>query len=332
MRKISETKMERSNSGESASIRRTQKRISSAQARQPLGVNMSFGNSPSTVRQFRRVSPNGNNPNAENEDPNSSVIRTPSKAKPGLHALVDMDSSLLPPSKMARPSRVSSTATTIAAESKEANLGRKLYANVIGISCQDVLNETADGVKREAVARLAEAFSDLESVDPDGMYHIMQSIISKMKQDVTLKTMLPQPSNSTPNQPPPRKGSDASQRSASQATSQPPSTTASRQITPSTPTKGAGAKLVLAQNNPHLKSHRRRQSAQAAVKSRDSSQAFTGAGGSPLKKNSEATDAEAESDKEMMRGLTGGLEHTRQLADVLFERWCEGLKVRWPAV
>jgi serine/threonine-protein kinase 24/25/MST4 len=33
-----------------------------------------------------------------------------------------------------------------------------------------------------------------------------------------------------------------------------------------------------------------------------------------------------------MIDLVGGLEHTRQLADVLFERWCEGLRVRWPAV
>ncbi|KIW92616.1 uncharacterized protein Z519_06463 [Cladophialophora bantiana CBS 173.52] len=342
MRKISDSKQQqyRRESTDSMSGKRTsRKRLSSAQVRQPLGVNMSFGNSPSTVRQFRRVSPNGNTgPNTENEDPNSSVIRTPSKAKPGLASLVDIETSLL--SQPDKVSRFSSTATTIAIETKEANLGRRLYSNAIGISCQDVLNDTADEVKREAVARLAEAFSDLESVDPDGMYHIMQSVISRMKQDETLKSMLPQqPLTISPSKEMlqlPQKFSDPSQTShMPMASPQPIGANESRQVTPSTPTgKGAvGARLVLAQNNPHLKSHRRRQSAQAAiVKSRDTSQIFT----SPLKNTSidkaGILKAESQTEKEMMSGLVGGLEHTRQLADALFERWCEGLRVRWPAV
>ncbi|KIW29245.1 uncharacterized protein PV07_05070 [Cladophialophora immunda] len=349
MRKISESTQQqyhkdRRDSTDSLSGKRTnRKRLSSAQVRQPLGVNMSFGNSPSTVRQFRRVSPNANtSPNTENEDPNSSVIRTPSKAKPGLASLVDIETSLL--SKPDKASRFSSTATTIAMETKEANLGRKLYSSAIGISCQDVLNDTADEVKREAVARLAEAFSDLESVDPDGMYHIMQSIISKMKQDETLKSMLPQqPLAVSPEKEmlqSPQKLSDPSQISqlATASPQQPIGANESRQVTPSTPTgKGAvGAKLVLAQNNPHLKSHRRRQSAQAAiVKSRDTSQVFA----SPLrntsveeKRRASLLEADNQTESEMMSGLAGGLEHTRQLADALFERWCEGLRVRWPAV
>ncbi|KAK4944396.1 hypothetical protein LTR10_016282 [Elasticomyces elasticus] len=314
MRKISQSRSrqnERRVSGSSDSgIRTTRKRLSSAQPKQPLGVNMSFGNSPSTVRQFRRVSPNINpSTNVENEeqpdDPNSSVIRTPSKAKPGLSSLVDIGSSLLEEAKS--DSGFSSTATTIVpTESKEATLGRRLYANAIGISCQDVLNDTADEVKREAVARLAEAFSDLESVDPDGMYHVMRSILSKMKEDDTLKTILPQ-----------------QQMDSLKGTPRNVSANVSRQVTPSTPR----TKLVLAQNNPHLKSHRRRQSAQAVgtarVKSRDAS------GASPVKKTGMV---DREDDDEIMRAFTGGLEHTRQLADVLFERWCEGLRVRWPAV
>ncbi|KIX09350.1 uncharacterized protein Z518_00429 [Rhinocladiella mackenziei CBS 650.93] len=334
VRKISESEGgqdERRNSGDSPLIRRTtKKRLSSAQQRQPLGVNMSFGNSPSTVRQFRRVSPNGDNPNSENEDPNSSVIRTPSKATPGLNSMVDMDKSLLHGSKSDnKDSRFSSAAATMVMDSKEARLGRKLYTNAIGMSCQDVLNDTADAVKREAVARLAEAFSDLESVDPDGMYHIMQSIISKMRQDDTLKNMLPQQpaiSSALPSSP---------QKVSGSSSQQPISANASRQVTPSTPTGKSPVKLVLAQNNPHLKSHRRRQSAQAAMKSREASSVLPT---SPLKNSTSSTGAvvnageETDADREMMKGLVGGLEHTRQLADVLFERWCEGLRVRWPAV
>lgn len=347
MRKISESKREQLASGEAPSVRRTaKKRLSSAQARQPLGVNMSFGNSPSTVRQFKRVSSGAlNNPNEENEDPSSSVIRTPSKAKPGLHQFVDMEKSLLDDSKREKSSRFPSTATTIAVESKEANLGRKLYANAIGISCQDVLNDTADEVKREAVARLAEAFSDLENADPDGMYHIMNSIIKNMKEDSDLRNMLPsnpaQPSSLVMPQPPSSVSQPEQQLppSPSKASTPAPqaaiSANASRQVTPSTPTRGnVGAKLLLAQNNPHLKSHRRRQSAQAAnVRSRDTSQVFnTSSTKSPDKKKISSTNEDAELEKEIINGFKGGLEHNRQLADVLFERWCEGLRARWPAV
>lgn len=300
---------------------------------------MSYGNSPSTVRQFRRVSPNSiMNPNAENEDPNSSVVRTPQKAKVSLDQLVDMDSSLLEGSRPGKDSGYSSTVTTLAAESKEASFGRRLYANAIGISCQDVLNDTADEVKREAVARLAEAFSDLESVDPDGMYHIMQTIITKMKQDDTLKDMLPQ-SQPQPSPPLPRTQQSPQKTSLSSQQQQPISANASRQVTPSTPTgKGnlGAAKLVLAQNNPHLKSHRRRQSAQVVghSRSREGSQAWPPT--SPVKNmgtgTATAKDEDAELEREMIKGFADGLEHTRQLSDVLFGRWCEGLRVRWPAV
>ena len=69
----------------SPSVRQSaRKRVSSTQSRPPLSVNMSFGNSPSTVRQFRRVSPNTerNNENAEpSPTPYSSVILSPSKEK-----------------------------------------------------------------------------------------------------------------------------------------------------------------------------------------------------------------------------------------------------------
>ncbi|ETI24308.1 hypothetical protein G647_03677 [Cladophialophora carrionii CBS 160.54] len=344
MRKISESKQQqyqpdRRDSVDSLSGKRTgRKRLSNAQPRHPLGVNMSFGNSPSTVRQFRRVSTNNSVTPDENEDPNSSVIRTPSKAKPGIGVLVDLETSLL--SKPDKDSRFS-TATTLAMESKEANLGKKLYSHAIGLSCQDILNDTADEVKREAVARLAEAFSDLESVDPDGMYHIMSSIISKMKEDDTLKAMLPQPAPATTSSP--QKVSHA-QPELVVSPEKPAIANESRQVTPSTPTKsGQAAKLVLAQNNPHLKSHRRRQSAQAVIGSRSPSRVNSTSVSqvnSPLRNSSaeerkegrKVTGVDETEEKEMIKGLVGGLEHTRQLGESLFDRWCEGLRVRWPAV
>ena len=261
----------------------TQKRHSSGQQRQPLGVNMSFGNSPSTVRQFRRVSPN-----AENNNP---LEGSPSKPRPASSHKSNIEN-MPPPS----PDTFSSTATTITpTESKESYLGRRAYNKAIGISCQDVLNNTADGEKREAVSRLAEAFSDLEHVDPEGLYHIIRSTMEKIGSDSKLSQLIP----------------------ASSASTSRVETVNRRDLqTPQKIGAGAAAKLVMAQSNPHLKSHRRRQSAQVP---RDDSI------WSP-------PSAEKAMSREMPGQCEKGMEHTKALADVLFDRWCGGLRSRWPAV
>jgi len=69
-------------------------------------------------------------------------------------------------------------------------------------------------------------------------------------------------------------------------------------------------RLVLAQNNPHLKSHRRRQSAQIQAEVNLNSSQVTNLPGQHVP----------------------GMEHTKQLADVLYQRWSEGLRNRWPAI
>ena len=195
-------------------------------------------------------------------------------------------------------------------------MGKRMYSKAIGISCQEVLNTTANQEKREAVARLAEAFSDLEQVDPEGMYHIMKSTLERMETDSKLHHLLPG-SRARPGQ------SSASSQSTSQAT------TLNDQSESGTPQreKPNAAKLVLAQNNPHLKSHRRRQSALIESRSRQASGAL-GEWSPPSPRDEE---------KELLKLMpgrpgNGGLEHTRQLADVLFDRWCDGLRVRWPNV
>ena len=257
----------------------TKKRLSSGQQKQPLGVNMSFGNSPSTVRQFRRVSPNAENQNAH---------ESPSKLRLTNELSSDIEN-MAPPSTLS----YSSTATTITpTESKESYLGRRAYNKAIGLSCQEVLNNTGDQEKREAVSRLAEAFSELESVDPEGVYHILKATVEKMQSDTKLIQLLTSVSHSQ---------------------------TKSISNQPKTPQKSgaAAAKLVLAQNNPHLKSHRRRQSTQIQL---DDCQIASPKG----------------DEKAMLSSMPGqavrGLEHNKVLGDVLFERWCEGLRNRWPAV
>ncbi len=75
---------------------------------------------------------------------------------------------------------------------------------------------------------------------------------------------------------------------------------------PSTPQK---PKLVLAQNNPHLKSHRRRQSSLLP-----------------------APDPLSQEPSKLPGQIVPGMDHTRQLADALYSKWAEGLKNRWPNV
>ncbi|KAL9105218.1 MAG: hypothetical protein Q9227_009560 [Pyrenula ochraceoflavens] len=287
----------------SPSIKRsTKKRITSGQSRQPLGINMSFGNSPSTVRQFRRVSPSS---------PTNNVSSTMQRHNRQNSEPNDSDAENIPPSV--------SSHVSAPPESKESFLGRRAYTKSLGLSCQEILNTTSTQSQREAISRVAEAFSDLETSDPEGLYHILKLAIEKMQADSTLSQMLP--SQSAPSLLPNGSASPTKSKHAQSHTNS----------VPTTPQKGAaGAKLVLAQNNPHLKSHRRRQSAQLQ---REASSKL-----SPSKESSPAPN-QPDKAKEKERGLDGmpgmevaGMEHTRQLGEVLFQRWCEGLRTRWPAV
>ncbi|GAM36339.1 hypothetical protein TCE0_018f05353 [Talaromyces pinophilus] len=227
----------------SPTVKRSNTKRRSSGVKHPLGLNLSYGNSPSTVRQFRRVSDKGNSDQAQHYN-----------YPPGLDENVAAKTLFTDP----------------VPNSKEAQLGRRAYSRGIGLACQEILANTGDQEKREAISRLAEAFSDLEMVDPEGLYHILKLSNEKMRADSKLSALLPEP-------------------------------------TPTTPQK---QKLVLAQNNPHLKSHRRRQSEQIQVEQKGSPQLSSSMPGQHVP----------------------GMEHTKQLADVLYQRWSEGLRNRWPAI
>lgn len=147
------THVRRSHAAErNPSGKRTTARRRSSGVKQPLGLNLSFGNSPSTVRQFRRVSD-----------------RSPENSPYSSHAGQGYDEN-------AGPKTLFSVNT-----SKEAQLGRRAYSKAVGLACQEVLHTTGDQEKREAISRLAEAWSDLEMVDPEGLYHILKSINEKLQ-------------------------------------------------------------------------------------------------------------------------------------------------------
>ncbi|KAI6709692.1 hypothetical protein PZA11_006496 [Diplocarpon coronariae] len=222
----------------------TKPRQASIQKR-PLQPDMNFGNTGSTVRLFRRVSDNSTL--AQVDSDMSSEAQTRDENRPPMAETV----------------------------TKEAVLGRRVFGKIVDPAFQELHAQTGNQAKREALSRLADAWSALDAVDPEGEYQLLKAMIERVQGDSKLTVLLP-----------PTKGSI-------------------RDSTPQGTPQKSPTKLVLAQNNPHLKSHRRRQ-----------------------------TSLLPEPDR--LANLPGqvvpGMEHTKQLADVLYGRWADGLRSRWPAV
>lgn len=241
----------------------------SVTAKKPLQPDMSFGNSGSTMRLFRRVPSDG------------SKQMPSSQSEPNSQDDVFCDENL--PPKMTAP---------VEPYGKEAILGRRLYNKAVEPTLAELHAQTSAMQKREALAKLSDAFAALDLVDPEGAYHLMSSLISQVSQDKKLNHAILRPTT---------------QKMPDDGT---PHGTVVKNSTSSP------AKLVLASNNPHLRSHRRRHG--------DSTIRYP----------------ERESEKEKLaieekypgREARPGMEHSKQLSDVLYSRWVDGLKIRWPAV
>ncbi|KAL8711773.1 MAG: hypothetical protein Q9220_003944 [cf. Caloplaca sp. 1 TL-2023] len=124
----------------------TQKRRPSGQ-RQPLGASSSFGNSASSVRQFRRVS------DRSLEDQQHPKIN-------------ERDENDTPPTE----------ATT-----KEGLVGRRAYAQAINIAFQESLGDTASQKKRQVMSQVAQAWNLLDEEDPEGECQLLRFIIEKIQ-------------------------------------------------------------------------------------------------------------------------------------------------------
>lgn len=209
--------------------------------KQPLQPDINFGNSGSTVRLFRRVSDNSAAGNMGSAD---TLFGSRDENRPPMTATV----------------------------TKEALLGRRAYGKVLDSVFQEIHAQTSNQAHREALSRLADAWSALDAIDPEGEYQLLKLVIEKVQRDPKLCALIPASCDGTPQ---------------------------------TTPQK---QKLVMAQNNPHLKSHRRRQSTQIPE------------------------DAWREKITILPGQVIPGMEHTKQLADVLYGRWSGGLSNRWPAV
>ena len=113
----------------------------------PLEPSMSFGNSASTVRQFRRVSDQ-----SPGVSPNASMVERDENQPP-----------------------LAQTVT------KEALIGRRAYSKAIDQAFQETHAQIGNHTRREAIARVADAWNALDQDDPEGEYHLLKSIIEKVQ-------------------------------------------------------------------------------------------------------------------------------------------------------
>ena len=134
--------------------RRVSRTASSATAKRkvsgqkmPLEPSISFGNSASTVRQFRRVS--NESPRIS---PNSSMAKRDENQPPSAETIT-----------------------------KEALIGRRAYSKAIDQAFQETYAQTGSQNKREALSKVAHAWSGLDQDDPEGEYHLLKLIIAKVQ-------------------------------------------------------------------------------------------------------------------------------------------------------
>jgi serine/threonine-protein kinase 24/25/MST4 len=122
--------------------------------RKPLEPDMSFGNTGSTLRQFRRVSDN-----SPTTTPSLSPTNTIQKDR-------DANEENRPP--------IGETVT------KEALLGRRAYSKAVDAAFQETYAQTGSQGKREVLSRVAREWGQLDREDPEGEYLLLKLIIEKV--------------------------------------------------------------------------------------------------------------------------------------------------------
>ncbi|GIZ47282.1 hypothetical protein CKM354_001037800 [Cercospora kikuchii] len=292
------------------------RKASAQQPKQPLGLDMSFGNGAATTRQFKRVS-SGHRPSTPEQLANSPQ-----------DSIFDSDAENKPP--QAQPVQQPPVAAT-----KEAVLGRRAFAKCLDPAFQETYAATADSSKREALSNVAEAWSRLDELDPEGELLLMKSILDRIQADPRLASALmphrvAQAQLASLRLSPSKKSLNISETELSTRDMTPQSSPSKSSLHPMdalsssqmqshekrSPSKrestGSPNKLILNPQNPHLKKMRSSQQLQA--------------------EREKAAMEERAKLEEKMPGAKAeaGMEHVGMLSDVLYGRWTEGLRARWP--
>lgn len=305
-------RLSRQNSGTTSTARRI-----SGHAKQPLGLDMSFGNGTSTVRQFRRVSSGGN----------YGPPQRPHTA--GAVAIAEDDDFFDASSDTENQHPQSLPAQPIVA-TKQSILGRRAYAKCVDPALQESCASTAPGPKQAALAKLAEAWSLLDAVDPEGEVLLLRALFERVQADPRLAAQIMPSRVATTQLASLRLGDSPIKRSSAIMT--PPSDNDMDTLTtpPTSPQKGhrrdsSTPKLVISSQNPHLRDiAQRRQSAVGIIAERDEPTVTV-----EKKRPGSSGKAGLAADK-LPGNVVPGLEHVGLLADALYGRWSEGLRMRWP--
>ncbi|KAI1486146.1 kinase-like domain-containing protein [Biscogniauxia mediterranea] len=275
--------------------------------RRPLQPDMSFGNSGSSQRLFRRVPSDSSTSNQAFSSFSSDIVADENR----------------------HPGAVEVT-------SKEAVLGRRLYSKAIEPTLAEIHAQTSSLAKREALARLSDAFAVLDSVDPEGAYHLLRNLNSTIAQDTRLSNAFLQSATTAVSTPVKTAAAAIDSNNNNNSSNVPASTVIIKSAPSSQPASPAKLNLLTTTpgGNPHLKSHhhhhhhnnnnnnhRRRQE---SVTSNHSG------AGSPRRERERDPEKAALQAKYPGREAQPGMEHCKQLSDVLYSRWVDGLRLRWP--
>lgn len=288
---------------------------SSVAGRRPLQPDMSFGNTGSTQRLFRRVA---------SDDSDSSHPSASSRTSDGSNA-ENRD----PEAKANNSHDLSS---------KEAILGHRLYTKAVEPALAELHAQTSALQKREALAKLSEALALLDWVDPEGGYHLMQGLVSAVAHDKKLSHAFL-----------PTKGQGSSGGSPVVDPAKVPEgythgtvINMNKAVAPGSPAKllfsaanGANGKG----DNFQAKANRKRRGSAAPSNSSEppSTPARNGASDDsstssrPEEKQQDLEKAALEA-RFPGREAQPGMEHCRQLSELLYGRWVRNLQGRWPGI
>lgn len=265
---------------------------SSVVTRQPLQADLSYGNTGSDARPFRRVpsddsgtgsagtsrSGESRGSNAENRDP---------RRKP---------------------------ATECA--SKEAALGHRLFVKAIDPTLAELHAQTAGAKRREALAKLSDAFALLDTVDPEGAHQLMQGMLSAMSRDRKLGPAF-------------LGGVKADEKPAPEGYTY--GTVINMNKAHPTSAPNSPAKLHLNTANPQLRGHHKRRESLAP-------DARPVTPSTPSKNDRSDERRLRELEKAQLearfpgREAAPGMEHAKQLSEQLYNRWVGNLQARWPNI
>lgn len=267
-------------------------------SRKPLQTDMSFGNTGSSARPFRRV------PSADSESGDSGGTQKSSESN----------------AENRDPARKTSSESA----TKEAVLGHRLYTKAIEPTLAELHAQTSGTKKREALAHLSDAFGVLDSVDPEGAYHLMQNLMASFSKDRKLGPAFaknPATNNDTSKAPDGYTYGTVIHMNKQQQQQQ------------QSPVPSSPGKMLFSSANPYLQSHRRRRESQVSeVPSTPTKNGVGGGGGRNHEKYLRDLETAALQARFPGKEAQPGMEHYKQLSEQLYDRWVGNLQTRWPNI